>query len=47
MIRMAMLTIQMVGILGNSYNETLEMARIIRDELKNNRRYEKAKEIII
>ena len=32
--------------LGNSYNETLEMTRIIRDELKDNRRYEKAKETI-
>ena len=32
--------------LDNSYNETLEMTRIIRDELKDNRRYEKAKETI-
>ena len=32
--------------LGESYNETLEMTRIIRDNLENNRRYEKAKETI-
>ena len=32
--------------IGDSYNETLEMTRIIRDNLKNNRRYEKAKETI-
>ena len=32
--------------IGESYNETLEMTRIIRDNLENNRRYEKAKETI-
>ena len=32
--------------LGESYNETLEMTRIIRDNIENNRRYDKAKETI-
>ena len=32
--------------LGESYNETLEMTRIIRDKIENNRRYDKAKETI-
>ena len=32
--------------LGESYNETLEMTRLIRDNLNENRRYDSAKKTI-